>query len=220
MYEPMKMYLREWIEVIPIEYAGHGLRVAEEFYPSFKDMIDDAASQIIERLDGKPYAILGYSMGSLIAYEVYYEICKRASNPPAHLFFAAHLPPDVPRSKGDTSFRALAKRLEDNLSTVRGGSVQVLDYKELLEMIIPRYQTDLHLYNSYRYEPKEAAIDANITIIYSGEDNPGNQIFEWSKHSSKFCLYQHVRGDHFFINSETEEVSNIVNRVLVTELSI
>lgn len=37
-------------------------------------MVDDIASKIIDYLDDDQFSILGYSMGSLVAFEVYYEI--------------------------------------------------------------------------------------------------------------------------------------------------
>nr|WP_283246476.1 alpha/beta fold hydrolase [Paenibacillus sp. Marseille-Q4541] len=220
MFEPVQTYMREWIEVIPIDYAGHGLRIMEDFYTDFQQMVSDVATQIIERLNGKPFAILGYSMGSLIAYEVYYEICKRTERRPIHLFFAAHVPPDFHIRTEELTYALASKRLEANLVTMGGGNVLVQHHRELLEMITPRYHIDLTLYSNYLYCMKENLIEANITIIFSEEDNKNNQMYEWSKHTSKFCLFQKVKGNHFFINTETEEMAKILNRVLITELSI
>ncbi|MEY9973206.1 surfactin synthase thioesterase subunit [Lysinibacillus sp. RC46] len=44
----------------------------KEFYCNFKEMVSDIAITIIEKLTDAPFALLGYSMGSLVAYEVYY----------------------------------------------------------------------------------------------------------------------------------------------------
>lgn len=220
MFEPIQTYMREWIDFIPIEYAGHGLRISEEFYTDFQQMISDVATQIIEKLNGKPFAILGYSMGSLVAYEVYYEIYKRTERCPIHLFFAAHVPPEFHVRTEELSFTLASQRLEANLVTIGGGSVKVQHHKELIEMITPRYHADLTLYSNYMYCKKENLIEANITIMFSEEDNKNNQMYEWSNYTSKFCLFQKLKGNHFFINTETEEMARILNRMLVTELSI
>lgn len=218
MYEPIQAYTREWIDVVPIEYAGHGVRFSENYYTQIAEMVSDVATQIIERLDDKPFAILGYSMGSLIAYEVYYEICKRTDRRPIHMIFAAHMPPEFHIRTDELTYTLAFQRLEANLVTL-GGSVQVNDHRELIDWIIPRYQADLALYSNYVYQNKAELIDSNITILFSEEDNKNDQIYEWSKHTSNFCLYNKMKGNHFFINTETEEMAKIINRLLITEIS-
>ncbi|MEK7017057.1 thioesterase II family protein [Bacillus sp. FSL R9-9410] len=74
MYYQLKGYMHKIVDVIPIEYSGHGERISENYYASFKNMVDDIASKIIDYLDDDQFSILGYSMGSLVAFEVYYEI--------------------------------------------------------------------------------------------------------------------------------------------------
>lgn len=219
MYESIQTYTREWIDVIPIDYAGHGKRILEDFYTDFQEMVSDVATKIISQLNGKPFAILGYSMGSLVAYEVYYEISRRTKKLPVHMFFAAHMPPELHVQTEDHSYTSAFRRLEANLSTVEGG-VLVLQDQELLDIVMPRYCKDLMLYSSYEYRTHDERISSNITILFSDEDNKNEQIYGWSKYSSKFCLYEKLKGNHFFINIETEKMSEILNRMLFIELSL
>ncbi|MDI6674600.1 thioesterase domain-containing protein [Bacillus wiedmannii] len=61
MYYQLKGYMHKIVDVIPIEYSGHGERISENYYASFKNMVDDIASKIIDYLDDDPFSILGYS---------------------------------------------------------------------------------------------------------------------------------------------------------------
>lgn len=54
-----------------VDFSGKGTRIGQDLYDSFDSMVDDIVSIIVEQIkDDKRYALLGYSMGSLVAYEV------------------------------------------------------------------------------------------------------------------------------------------------------
>lgn len=71
-YNTLTQFLAgEPIDVIALEYAGHGTRVKEPAYDSFDAMASDISNMISKRrIREIPYAILGYSMGSIVAYEI------------------------------------------------------------------------------------------------------------------------------------------------------
>ena len=61
----------ERIEVITVEYAGRGTRAKEPLAESVQSLLDDAIAYCQERRkQGLPYAVMGYSMGSVLAYEM------------------------------------------------------------------------------------------------------------------------------------------------------
>ncbi|MCU5680699.1 thioesterase domain-containing protein [Bacillus wiedmannii] len=76
MYYQLKGYMHKIVDVIPIEYSGHGERISENYYASFKNMVDDIASKIIDYLDDDQFSILGYSMGSLVALYPIFSGCS------------------------------------------------------------------------------------------------------------------------------------------------
>ena len=96
-YNTLTQFLAEEpIDVIVLEYAGHGTRVKEPGYDSFDAMASDIFHMISKRrIKEIPYAILGYSMGSIVAYEILTKYIP-STDLPAHIFLAAHFPPDAP----------------------------------------------------------------------------------------------------------------------------
>ena len=93
LYNELEAYLSEDIELVRIEYAGHGKRLEEPFYDSFQDMVSDAKRMIMERMDPtSENAFLGYSMGSLVVYEV---LRQWEQTDVSHVFLSAHKPPHL-----------------------------------------------------------------------------------------------------------------------------
>lgn len=219
MYNSLEKYTNEIVEIIPLEYSGHGERISEEFYGNFNEMVSDVATTIIENITDAPFALLGYSMGSLVAYEVYYEVFRRTGKKPVHIFFAAHVAPEV-REIQETSYYKSAQKLTNNLTKMGGTYQEVLNHEELIDLMVPIFYTDLKLYTQYEFMMKTEPISSNITIVYSDEENKNENIYEWSKHTSKFCRYYRIEGNHFFINVHTEEFVKIINKTLLTEMSL
>ena len=82
-----KKYLDQNIELNPIELSGRGHRCNELFYDDFESVIEDVYKIIKYSLSDVPYAFLGHSMGSLIAYELCYKLIEFGDEPPIHIFF-------------------------------------------------------------------------------------------------------------------------------------
>lgn len=94
-FNNLKKYLEDFVEVYNLEYSGHGIRRREAFYHDFEELLIEVKEQIeTHRKKDVPYAILGYSMGSLAAYELAANYFM--ADLPKHIFLAAHEPPDLP----------------------------------------------------------------------------------------------------------------------------
>ncbi|MEK4665550.1 thioesterase domain-containing protein [Priestia sp. FSL H7-0729] len=213
MYHEFASNLPEWIEMIPIEYSEPGQK---NKHSSFQHMVRELAVQVQELWDEKPFAIMGYSMGSLVAYELYYEILQKYNRKPIHMFFAAHVPPSQHTAKHLTR-TDVEKRVKANLSSM-GVNLPITEQQTLLEWIVPKYLKDLDLYSKYSYVQGRQGIDANITVLYSDEENQQRQIFDWSPLSSKFCMYHRMGTSHFFINQGAKRMAWEVSQSISNEL--
>ena len=59
------------IELVKLEYAGHGTRHREPLYQDFAQLAEDLYAEVKSRYrSGGDYALFGYSMGSVAAAEV------------------------------------------------------------------------------------------------------------------------------------------------------
>ena len=80
------------IEVVKLDYAGHGERHKENFYENFDELADDIFELVRDNYLGGEYALFGYSMGSITLVEVLKRIIDQKIELPSNLFLAAHEP--------------------------------------------------------------------------------------------------------------------------------
>ena len=105
--------LDDRIEAIAVEYSGRGARAREPLAHSFREMLLDAEEYCLaRRKDELSYAIMGYSMGSIMAYEL--TARKRLPGEQKHLFLAAEVSPkdraiELRKVKNPTNERILER---------------------------------------------------------------------------------------------------------------
>ncbi len=99
-FDLLKPHLEMSVGLTGMEYAGHGMRMKENLYQDFGELVDDLYPRIGEILSSgsEPYALMGYSMGSISTVEVLKRILSEGKlPPPAYVFLAAH----EPHTKGE-----------------------------------------------------------------------------------------------------------------------
>lgn len=213
MYNSLSPHLDATIELIPIEYAGRGERYTENAYNSFSELVNDSTIEIMKHLnDTTPFAILGYSMGSLVAYEVYYQLEEKIQNRPRHIFFSAHLPPEN-HSQNIPSKEESRKTLLNNLA-IMGLSID----EDIIDYVLPQFLIDLHIYSNYKAERKSSLIEANISVLFSEEEYGQGYIYNWSDYCSSFCNFHKMEGGHLFLIKSPEKFARKVNKILNYEL--
>ena len=81
------------LDVIKLEYAGHGTRYKEKLYQNFDELADDMYNLLKQKYNGSEYYLFGYSMGTISLVEVLKRIKKKKEiSLPSHVFIAAHEP--------------------------------------------------------------------------------------------------------------------------------
>ena len=93
-YNQLEDYVKDEIEVIKMEYAGHGIRHKESFYGNFTELAEDMYSIMKAHCDqSTEYALMGYSMGTIAVVEILKQLIRIKEIPlPKHIFLAAHEP--------------------------------------------------------------------------------------------------------------------------------
>jgi len=99
LYRPWSEVLPATVEVWGVEPPGRGARLGESPVDQLRVAVG-AVSQELERSPGAPYVLCGYSLGSLLAFEVARELRRRGMSQVAGLiacsFPAPHLAPRLP----------------------------------------------------------------------------------------------------------------------------
>ncbi|MDU1847406.1 MAG: thioesterase domain-containing protein [Niallia nealsonii] len=208
-----KRYFDNNIDIIPIELAGRGRRYNEPFYNSFNQAIKDIYKSIYPYLIKKEsYAILGHSMGAILAYELIIEISKNNKMLPEAVFISGSNPPNN-GLVNEWDFGS-DKLLLERINKLGGIKKELFNNSELLEIFLPIIKSDLKILDCYY--PSKEKIDCNIITFNGDKDSVvnSNRIKEWSEFTTKSLESFVFSGDHFYMDSNIDEVSMVVNKVL------
>lgn len=203
----LNRFLDPCIEAITIEYVGRGKRNEEAYISNYNAFVDDVICSINNNRDFSiPYAILGYSMGSVIAYDIIKS--NILDQPPKHYFACAEgsliAPNPVIRCAllDDENFY-------HKIIALGGIDSRLLHNKVALTKLLKLIKSDYKILAQYVYDG--GRLDVDTSVIYSPTDKTCIRIGDW-----KDCVLANVNfytlGDnHFFINQCYREMAQIIN---------
>ncbi len=197
IYCKWKKYLNAYIQLEAIELRARGKRYKENFYKNLDDAIEDIFQSIKPKITQDEYTVFGYSMGSLLAYELYYKISSENLRKPKHMFFAAYQAPSEMRRK--KIYRLPDDKFKEEIIHLGGTPKEVANNKKLFNSAIPILRRDFKMIEDYNYKNREEKIQCDISILYGNNDDiTQKEILSWQFHSNKkFNIYD-FDGDHFF----------------------
>lgn len=212
LYYPMKNNLPSHIQFKPLELPGRGERFIEPALDSIDDMVDDLINQIIKE---KPeeFILLGYSLGTILAYELYYKLDQLDYRPKHMILCASAAIGCLDRNNGieymdDIEFKQFIKD--------KGGTPdEILNHEELWELVKPALKNDFLAIDYYCNKPKERQVEINLSVFVGKQDSIcDNNLYKWSELTKGDVDYRFFEGDHFFINNHYEDLSEEVKLVL------
>lgn len=213
-YDQLRKELLPDVELIAAEYSGHGKRHRSPFYSDFYELADDMFTQIKENLDGdSPYAIMGYSMGSISAIEVLRKLIDEKMPLPIHVFLAAH-EPQTKASLADYNNEEMDELVKAR--TIQFGAVpeKLINNKSFWRMYLPMYRADYSIIGKYKFENLTLKSDIPATIFYSESDTPFGNMKNWEKYFEKTDFVEYT-GNHFFINEHFCAIAQEIKKRLV-----
>lgn len=211
IYNQWQQHINNNIEIFPIELAGRGRRFNEPLFDNIDLMTEDVYNKIKDLIEESPYAFFGYSMGSIIAYELIRKIEMLNLKPPMHAFFSAKAPLQLYYKNENIHL------LEDNkfiteIMELGGTPKEIFENKELRDIYMEILKCDYKAAESYVYQ--NGNINCNISILYGKKDDKiAEQIHEWAKLTNCSCTFYSFEGGHFFMHKELDKITNIVNSV-------
>lgn len=209
IYRKWKKVVRGNIEVRPIELKGRGSRYIEGFYNDLHEAVEDIYFQIKDEINDGDFGIFGHSMGSILAYELYYKILKEGKPKARHIFFSAHRAPGF--NKEDKMHTLPDEEFMEKVIGLGGTPKEVIENKELLEFVQPILRNDFRILEEYTYKEKEELIESEVSVLIGEKDEITlEEAKEWNKLAAKeICIYT-FEGDHFFINNEYKKIIDII----------
>lgn len=191
------------VELIAIQAPGKGSRLLETPCATLSELIAQLLPEITPLLAEHPYSFFGHSNGALVAFELACVLQERGLPVPEHLFLSASPAPwtrrfDKPYSEmDDDEFRTMLQDLD-------GTPPEVLQDKELFELVLPGLRADFSLSERYAYaRTDKLRVPASI---YYGEHDAIDafQIESWQDQIAAPAHFERIPGGHFYIHSHLD----------------
>lgn len=206
--------LHEDIELCPIHLPGRDERMGEPLMRRVEPMAGAIAEAIMPLLD-RPYALLGYSMGSLVAFEVARALRRRGAPSPARLFACARRAPHSTRRVPAIHHLDDAAFIEA-VQTFNGLPEALLQNEELLAIFLPIMRADFEVLDHYVYTP-EPPLDCPISV-FGGDPDPtvhAGDLAAWGELTTAGARVTHFPGGHFFLRTARRALLYAIERELL-----
>lgn len=205
------------VEIEAIEIKGRGERFGQDFYEDMTEAVDDIYSLIKDQIQKDEYALYGHSMGTLLAYELYYKVIAEGHRKPAHIFFSGRQSPIVKNNMYVSSTMPDDEFLA-KIIALGGTHEELSQSKELMRFYLPVLKNDIRIMENYEFQQRAEKIKCDISVFIGLEDRiDGKQEIEWDDLCEQRIKFYHFMGDHFFINDHTSTIVNIMEGELLPE---
>ena len=201
------------IETISVEYTGRGKRIKEPLLDSIGDMLNDAISYCKERRNPEiPYAIMGYSMGSILAYEML--IKDVFGEEPSHLFIAAEVSPKQRSQELEKLGSPTEEQILARAKSLGGMDERLLSNKRFADIYIKPMVSDYRNFFGYRFANYKERVKVDTTYFYCEKDTSREDVEKWGELiEGKFDFHEYGE-NHFFINQYYKEMAQVINEIL------
>ena len=204
---------RKDIELVVYQPPGRASRTLEA--PS--NSIDEVMHELLEHakfITKMPFAFLGHSLGSRIAFELTIRLQEAGLPLPKYFFGSGSRSPAMPQT-GRRLCDLPREELLSELKDLNGTPAEILEHPELMELLLPALRADFRIAENHVSKPIKFDIPAMIlggehdTDVALESLNAWQQLFI-NEHSEVRCF----PGDHFFINEHRKPIISLVQSAL------
>jgi medium-chain acyl-[acyl-carrier-protein] hydrolase len=200
------------VEVLPVQLPGRGDRINEAAFTDLTPLVEALVKALAPYLD-TPFAFFGHSMGALISFELARKLRSDHGPMPVHIIASGRRAPQIAQDRmtynlGDADF-------EEELIRLGGTSNEIVKHPEIMELIRPLLRADFQVCQEYKYT-HQPPLPCPLTVI-GGADDPDVRIDHlnaWREQTTREFSVSTLPGDHFFIQSASAAVLQLVARDL------
>lgn len=195
-------------DVVAVDLPGRGRRHAEPLVDDWSVLVRLLASDVKRQID-RPYALLGYSLGAVVALEVMAELFRQHSPRSPLALIACAAPGPAAMNRSDLHLRD-DRRMFEGLRHLGGIPDEMMDSPELLALMAPVVRADLRLFESYR-RPDRAPFPVPIVACHGIDDaSVGDRYQAWQGETSASFRTRGFVGGHMFLHGAEAELARAV----------
>ena len=204
IFDVWRDHFPNWTEVIAVEYPGRGTRAQEGAVPDVEALAEELATRLSVETEG-PFALLGLSMGALVAFDFATRLTQRG-RPPIHLFVCScRNPRQQLRHKlhemPEEEFVAALRRRQ-------GASRFTCDDIDLGRPELDALRADVTASEHY-VAPSGATLNCPLSVFAGMQDKllTRRGLALWGLFTSGRFLCEQFPGGHFFFRDHLDGVT-------------
>lgn len=198
------------LEVCPVAIPGREDRFGEPLPGSIAALADLLSKQLQPMLD-RPYAILGYSMGALLGWELAQRWRTQGERVPDMLFALAARAPHRPYDDDQPLHKLESAAFRDALVRLGGMPAELLEQPEVMEIYEPILRNDLRNCETY-VQADSAPLDSTIHALV-GEQDVLVSVAEaeaWQQHTRGDFQLHRLDAQHILARQELLDIGRRV----------
>jgi medium-chain acyl-[acyl-carrier-protein] hydrolase len=215
-FRPLASHIRHDVELCFVSLPGRGPRLAEPPEDDLRNVVSSLAGGIMES-GARDFVFFGHSMGALLSFEVARELRRRGGSSPAGLVVSgARAPQFAGSADGERRHSDLPREeLIEHLRSLGGTPPEVLDFPELMDLLLPALRADFKIYETYRYVA-ESPLSSPLMVLLGEEDAEvrPEQVAAWRPETTSDCTIRSFPGGHFFILRHWPELGRVLNGLM------
>ncbi|MEW2516837.1 thioesterase II family protein [Actinacidiphila alni] len=197
------------VEVRAVQYPGREARAGEPLIDDMDTLADLATDALLPLLDRR-FAILGHSMGALVAYEVTRRL-EALGAEPERLFVSARHPPAAHGMTSRDRHLLDDDRFADVLRDTGGTPPALLDDPEMRAYLLPIVRNDYRLIETYVPSPGPPLRTGMVSIAAEQDGTVSTaQVEGWRRTTSGSFEHLTFPGGHFYLLEQPAEVTSLV----------
>ncbi|MCM5682957.1 alpha/beta fold hydrolase [Schlegelella sp. S2-27] len=213
MYWRWRRWLPRWVNLVPVELPGRGARLDEPYAADFDGLVDQLCDELSERPPARSWALLGHSMGALLACGVARTLRVRGRALPQAIFVSGSAAParrDPLRFVGKDDDGTLTA----DLHRQGGTPPEVFDSPELLRITLDTLAADYRVCASFAHRPC-APLPLTVHALGGLSDDIATEDVEaWQCEAAGGFSVRWFEGRHFFIREHEQQVVQHIVRCL------
>ncbi|MGL4094441.1 thioesterase II family protein [Agrobacterium cavarae] len=211
LYHPWRSRHTDCVETIAVSLPGREGRICEPLPDSLSTLADRLADELASRTKQR-YAMFGYSMGALLAYEVVRRWIDLGLPGPDVLFILGCNPPDRMLEKRDEFHPLESEKFWKAIADLGGTPTELLDMPEALEFFEPVVRNDFRICETYQHVPgAPLACPAHVFVAENDLLVDKETALSWRNFVSGDVTVHTVPGLHML---ERQALDAMLDRVL------
>jgi medium-chain acyl-[acyl-carrier-protein] hydrolase len=195
--------LRDWRNEMPSDIAlctpqlpGRESRLSEPPILTMTALVEALLHALRRRID-RPFALLGHSMGGIVALELANRL-QSIGMPAQWLFVSACRPPDLWR-EGNPVRGLSDQQISEYLGHLGGSPPELLANRELMSLLLPTIKADYEVLSTYNGSTAQR-VRCPITVFGGSNDplSPVDAYPRWDDWTTSSFSLEVYAGDHFF----------------------